>query len=218
MPISADRLKLLAPWLRDANNSTVALLWIILSLVVALGPLSSELVIRWTGLVLQLLGIGTVIWGISETRAFFGHPSLASKVKGWVRRNPLLKRNIVVSASCDAYIVVGGKARAHTTRAPLGPTLPDRVDALERNIELIHERISDTQKELDAETAKSAEALKAEEASRQTADQELAHKLESTATGGVHISAIGASWIFVGQVLGSTAPEIEKYVLPFLRG
>ena len=67
MPISADRLKLLGPWLRDANNSTVALLWIILSLVVALGPLSSELVIRWTGMLLQLLGVGTVIWGISET-------------------------------------------------------------------------------------------------------------------------------------------------------
>jgi hypothetical protein len=212
------RLKALGPWLREGNHVWFALSTNALAVVIALGPYSSEPLIRITGLMLQLLGIGTVIWGISETRAFFGHPSLASKTGGWLRRFPLLRRNVVATASCSAVIALGGKMRAHTTHAPLGPTLSDRVDALEKNIVLIHDRISETQKELDAETAKSAEALKTEEANRKTADQELAHKLESTATGGVHISAIGASWIFVGQILGSTAPEIEKYVLPWLRG
>lgn len=218
LSITFDRLKLLGPWLREANNFWFALVTNGFAICIALGAWSSEPVARWTGMVLQLMGVLTVAWGISETRAFFGHPSLASKAKGWLKRFPLLRVNRVIACMGGSYSITGGKLRAFITSNPLGPTLDDRIDALEKNIVLINERISSTQKELDAEVAKAAEALKTEETSRQTADQELAHKLESTATGGVHISAIGASWIFIGQILGSTAPEIEKYVLPWWRG
>lgn len=216
MPISTDRLKQLGPWLGDAKYFWIALVTNAVALCIALAPFSSEPVARWTGMFLQLGGVLTVAFGISETRSYFGHPSIASKAKGWLQRFPLLRRDVVISCQGGSYNITGGKARLTKTAEPQGTTLADRVDALEKNVTWINDRISDIQKETNAEFAKATEALKAEEAARKTEDEGLAKKLETTATGGVHISAIGASWIFVGQILGSTAPEIQNCVLPWL--
>jgi len=84
------------------------------------------------------------------------------------------------------------------------------LEALEKNVVSIHERISQTQNEMDQELQKANEALKAEKQSREAEDGALHSKLEATGTGGVHISAIGASWLFVGVVLSTAAIEIER--------
>ena len=165
--------------------------------------------IRLTGLVLQLLGIGTVIWGISETRALFGHPSFASKARAWLSRFLLLRRNVVVAVGGISSSASTVKGRAYGTHG-LGanPTIEDRFEALEKNVNSIHERISQTQKEMDEEFQKAVDALKHEALSRQAEDRAIREKLEATGTGGVHISAIGASWLFVGVILSTAAIEI----------
>jgi hypothetical protein len=168
-------------------------------------------VIRLTGLVLQLLGVGTIVWGISETRALFGHPSFAAKAKSWLERFPLRRRNIILAAGAASLSAATCKARGYVTRGPgPNPTVNTRLDALERNVSLIHERISGTQKEMDEEFRKTAEALKNEEQTRQAEDNANRAKLEATGTGGVHISAIGASWLFVGVVLSTAGVEIAE--------
>jgi hypothetical protein len=63
---------------------------------------------------------------------------------------------------------------------------------------------------MDEELRKTADALKREAQSRQTEDTAIREKLEATGTGGVHISAIGASWLFVGVVLSTAATEIAQ--------
>lgn len=35
-------------------------------------------------------------------------------------------------------------------------------------------------------------------------------KIEETATGGIHVAAVGAIWIFFGTVFGGLAPELHK--------
>jgi hypothetical protein len=105
----------------------------------------------------------------------------------------------VVAAGGVALSVAVGKGRAHVTHGPgENPTIETRLEALEKNVISIHERISQTQKEMDEELGKTADALKREEQSRQAEDRAIREKLEATGTGGVHISAIGASWLFVG--------------------
>lgn len=181
--------------------------------MVALRPHTPEPVIRLTGLILQLLGIGTVIWGISETSALFGHPSFAEKAKSWLERFPFRRRNIVIAAGAGSLSAMTGKARGYVTQGPgPNPTIESRIEALERNISLIHERISGTEKEIDEEFRKAAEALKNEEQQRQTEDNSIREKLEVTGTGGVHISAIGASWLFVGVVLSTSGVEIAEFL------
>ena len=206
-----SRLKALLPWLAEARYVWLALAVNVIALTIVLRPGTSEPVIRLTGLALQALGISTVIWGISETRALFGHPSIASKAKGWAHRFPLLKRNIVLAAAGFELAAAIGKARAYVTHGPVpSPTVEARLEALEKNIASIHERITQAQNEMDQEVQEASEALKVEKQSREAEDSAIHEKLEATGTGGVHISAIGASWLFVGVVLSTAAIEIEK--------
>ncbi len=213
MPIDVPRLKAVWPWLTEVRFAWLTLGVIGVALAVCLRPHTPEPVIRLTGLVLQLLGIGTVAWGISETRALFGHPSFAARAKAWLGRFPLRRRNIVLAAGAGSIEMATAKARGHVARgAGPNPTIETRVDALERNIELIQERISGTEKEMDEEFRKAANALRDEQQTRQTEDQAILKKLEATGTGGVHISAIGASWLFVGVVLSTTGIEIAEWL------
>lgn len=211
MPINTSQIKAIWPWLAEAKYAWLSALVICIALGISLRPQTTEPIIRLTGLVLQLLGIGTVIWGISETRALFGHPSIKSKAKSWLIRFPLLHRNIVMSASCVSSSSSFGKARGYGIQgAGENPTIETRVEALEKNVTSIHKRISETQKEMDAEFQKAANALKTEEQARHTEDDAIRAKLEATGTGGVHISAIGASWLFVGVILSTAAVEIAE--------
>lgn len=211
MSISVTRIKQLWPWVVEARFAWLALSVIVVALTVSFRPHTPESVIRLTGLVLQLFGIGTVIWGISETRALFGHPSFAAKAKSWIGRFPLRRRNIVLAAGAGSLSAAIGKSRGYLMQG-LGPnpTVATRLDALENNVSLIHERISSTEKEMDEEFRKTTEMLKSEEQARQLEDNAIRAKLESTGTGGVHISAIGASWLFVGVILSTAGVEIAE--------
>jgi len=181
---------------------------IFLASFISLRPYTPEHVIRLTGLLLQLLGIGTVIWGISETRALFKRPSFAAKIKSWFKRFPLLRRDVVISAGPATLAIAGGAASISITVEPRpNPTIETRVEAIEKNLTLIYERISSIEKEMD-EFRKAAEALINEEKARQTVDRGINEKLESAGTGGIHISAIGALWLFVGVILSTASIEI----------
>lgn len=211
MPINNSRIKAIWPWLAEARHAWLSVVVICVALAISLRPHTTEQVIRLTGLVLQLFGIGTIIWGISETRALFGHSSLANKAKAWLSRFPLLRRNVVLAVGSGTFLMGGGKMRAYGTRGPgENPTIETRLETLEKNVTSIHEGISQTQKEMDEEFQKTADALKREEQSRQAEDSTIREKLEATGTGGVHISAIGASWLIVGVILSTAAIEIAE--------
>ena len=217
MFITFSRLKAIPAWLAEAWPAGLAVGVILIALVVALvvialyphDPHAAERAIRLAGLALQLLGIWTVIWGISETRALFGHPSLRSKIKEYLRRFPLRRRNHVIGVAAGSLSASMAKARAHGTYGPgPSPTTKTRLDALEKNVTAIHERITQTQKEMDEGLQKTADAIKTEEQSRLAEDKAIREKLEATGTGGVHISAIGACWLFLGVILSTASCEI----------
>ena len=65
---------------------------------------------------------------------------------------------------------------------------------------------------MDEQFRKSTQALKDEQITRQSEDSIILQKLEATGTGGVHISAIGAAWLFVGVILSTAGLEIEKWL------
>jgi len=133
VPINTSRIRALWPWLVEARFAWLTLGVIAAALMVALRPHTPEPVIRLTGLVLQLLGIGTVIWGISETRALFGHPSFAKKAKSWLERFPLRRRNIVIAAGSGSLAAITGKARGYVTQGPgPNPTIETRIKTLEK--------------------------------------------------------------------------------------
>jgi hypothetical protein len=181
----------------------------LLAVLVALRLGASEPVIRITGLVLQLLGISTIIWGISVTRALFGYPSLAAKIKAWFLRFPLRRRHIVFGVGGGDFVAATGKARAFVTHgAGPNPTLDARVGALEKNIVSIQNRITGVEAELDEGFGRVRDEIRSEVQTREANEKKIGEKIEASATGGIHISAIGASWLFVGVVLSTAAPEL----------
>jgi len=200
-------------WLLTARHTWLCLGVIAIAFFASLRPGTTEPVIRITGLVLQLLGIGTVIWGISETRALFGHPTVLQKIKVWVQSFPI-RRNVVISASGIASLASASvRARAYVTQgAGENPTTESRLEALEKNISLIYERISQSQAETDREVTELLTRIKSEEQLRQSEDSAIQAKLETTGSGGVHISAIGAAWLFVGVILSTAGVEIAEFI------
>ena len=183
------------------------------ALIISLRPNTPEPVIRLTGLVLQLLGVLTVAWGISETRALFGRPSIRSKISAWLSAAPFLKPH---HGSATGRASVGGirvKARGHATHgAGESPTTESRLQALEKNIEVVHQRITGLAQEYDQELSHLSTSLREEQASRVQQVTSVHTRLEEFGTGGVHISAIGAAWLFVGLVLSTAGPELARLV------
>lgn len=200
-------------WIVDLKYFWLSTLIIVVALVLAIFPQATEAKIRLAGLFLQLFGVSTVIWGISETRALFGHPSLASKTKALiVRLLPFRRKTIGIVASIEAKSDTG-KAREYITNSPgPNPTIDTRLDSLEKNISLINERLDQTQREIDLEFQKANKRLKQEKKERLEDTNSIREKLEATGTGGVHISAIGASWLFVGVILSTASVEIASWL------
>ncbi|TKR29597.1 hypothetical protein FCE95_15830 [Luteimonas gilva] len=203
------KLKAVGKWLAAARHVWIGIGVIVAALFVCLQPSTPERVIRLTGMVLQLLGIGTVIWGISTTRSLFGHPSVLQKIKTWFKSFPLFRRNAVVTATGSGTFVLSGGGRSYGTYgAGANPTIESRLDALEKNISVLHNRISQAQAESDRGLRNLSDRVDSEQHHRQAGDAMVQEKLEATSTGGVHISAIGAAWLFVGVILSTAALEI----------
>ncbi len=172
--MNLSRFKALVPWLAEKKYVWLSLGTNAIALIVALHPGATEPLIRLTGLTLS-----TALAALAPDGRRDG---ACAKCKGGVSISTAV-----------------GRARGFQTFGPgQNPNTDTRLDALEKNIAAIHERITATQKELDEEIQKSADALMGEAQARQTEDSEIRKKLEATGTGGVHISAIGASWLFVG--------------------
>ena len=180
---------------------------------ISLRPGTAECTIRLSGLALQILGIGTVAWGISETRALFGHPSLFAVAKSWLRSFPPFHSRVV---SGTANITLGGATMSGRgygmDNAGPNATPEARIEVLEKNIRRINERIDQTQREMDTEFRNAGAALKREEQARATEDQAIRHKLETSETGGIHVTAMGALWLLVGVTLSTASPEIAKWL------
>lgn len=167
--------------------------------------------IRITGLVLQVLGLGTVAWGIHETRALFGRPGILTLSREWIRRFPVYGgRRATASVNIELPgITMRGRGYISANAGP-DATIETRVAAVEKNVKYINERIDQTQTEMDQKFRAQAEALEQEQQTRAKENQEILAKIEATETGGLHISAMGALWLFEGITLSTAAPELAK--------
>ena len=126
---STARVKVIGPWLWEMKYLWLALGVNFVALAIALRPHTSEPVIRLTGLGLQILGIGTVAWGISETRALFGHPSLVGKWRKWLARFPLLRKTLSWLSAAGRSSCQGAKFVATVQLAQV-PTPPSNRESM----------------------------------------------------------------------------------------
>jgi len=207
-------LRALLHWLFvDARIFWLALSVAVGALVFALRKSASEPEIRLTGLALQVLGIATVAWGIRETRVLFGRPDLFTLAKKWIERVPVYGGRVVTASANLTGIgaTVHGRAHVSSTASP-NATVEERVSVLEKNIQHLNKRIDETQTEMDQGFRAQTSALEEEKQIRSREDQLLSAKLEATETGGLHISAMGALWLFIGVTLSTASVELSAWL------
>lgn len=174
---------------------------------------ATEQAIRIAGLLLQLAGILTVVWGIVTTRQFFEMPSPTKVFKDWLARFPLRRPQAI---SGTATVTLAGEAvAAHGYTSWVDdPSLPleERVLRLAKNVPLFHERIINFQAQLDSDVTQLNAAIKRESSERAEQANALNQRVVRHGTGGLHISAIGAVWLFVGAILGTASQELARWV------
>jgi hypothetical protein len=199
-------------WLTRASTFWITVGVSVLGLIIALHPNTTEPIIRWCGMVMDILGLSTVLWGIAKTQATFGHPTLFQVAKNWLKSFPHFGSRIV---SANMNVTLGGvtcSARGYAIHGAVNPSIKSRLDALEKNIGTINQRIDDTQRELDTELRKMKTNLKEEEQNRQNENRAIRDQLEATALGGVHVSIMGCVWLLVGIVLSNASQEIFQWL------
>lgn len=173
---------------------------------------ADEVVIRIAGMVLQLLGIGTVAWGIHITRKEFGHPSVFTVWRKRLNRFPAFGNRGATGSSNITLPPMTGSGRGYSSvSAGTNPTIDARIQALEENLKLVNARVSQTHNEMDQGFRKQSDAFKQEQQIRSDEDRDIRAKMESTNTGGLHISAMGALWLAVGVVMSSIPSELAVW-------
>lgn len=188
--------------------------WICIAVIVSAGFVArqsgfSEPSIRLSGLLLQLAGIVTVAWGIIKTRDFFGMPPVMEKLRSWWSRAPFRQRQ-TTCASASASLSMFGSHASGFVSVPLDSSAPvsEQIEALFKNVELINQRISSVEQQaVQQHTAIKAQV--AEQTSRiEDVRASLSERIRVFGTSGLHISAIGAAWLFFGAIMGTASVEI----------
>lgn len=181
--------------------------------IVAAGFIRSEPAVRLAGLGLQLLGILTAVWGIIETWKYFELGDPLRRITDWLRRCPLRKLPPITGSMTATEQGDSGAARGFTWWEPKPQApLEERLRILEKNIPLLNERITDTQRELDVAVTRLQRQASQATAHAQQVEHHLSKKLTDLGTGSLHISAIGAFWLFVGSILGTASQEILRFL------
>ena len=199
----------LALWLLRARVLFLTLSVIFAFAVLLLLSTATESHLRLAGLLLQLLGVATVLHGISTTRKLFGHPSLLANALSWLRAFPKVHLPPITAIGAgvleDANLF--GRATVRQQAAP-NAALADRVRVLEENFKSLDGRATDLQQQIDEARQVVLASLSSERELRQRDVNTLSKKLEMSETGGMDISLMGLIWLMVGLIMSTAAQEL----------
>jgi len=197
------------------------LVWVWLAVVIAAWyathPFTSnhETRVRFTGLILQLAGIATVVYGIRRTRHLLRQP---------FRERALDSRREIpaVFRSRRAYAAPAQAGPSAATEDPASTKPPgakrtardERVTALEAKLLPAHDRIAQTQRRLADEMRVRDRDDNWERTAREEADEQMWKALEEISSGGLGLSGAGLLWLLLGVALSATAGEVARMLMP----
>jgi hypothetical protein len=173
--------------------------------------------VRYAGTALQVLGLATVAYGLSQTRQLFGRPSLRSNICGWFRKlaeafvapKPVslqVSNGVIASVGLDAQLVrVAGEEAS----------LEHRVSVLEKNLNQLRDELNANKKEFQQKIKTIRERIDSETQERRTEDEQTAKRIEELAVGGIHLEIVGLWWLFFG-IVGTSIPDEIAAVLRLL--
>lgn len=164
--------------------------------------------VLYAGTMLEMFGLATVAFGLSEVRRSFGRPSLSQKFLAWLRqvagafRPP---KPVTLQANAGLMATVGGQARL-TVRAGPDSSLDRRVAILEENLDRLREEVDANESKIKKEVGAVRDALSREQQARDNEFRKMGAQMEELAVGGLHLELVGLTWLVVGG-LGTSIPD-----------
>ncbi|MFA6985389.1 MAG: hypothetical protein WC213_04205 [Arenimonas sp.] len=194
---------------------TLRLFWLALIVVglaayICLEAAPSEQNIRLTGLALEMLGLAAAAQGIRDTRQLFGRPSFVQMIRSWLQSFPPLRSKtsmaagsgtVSVSAVATGDVWIGG-----------GSTIESRLDAAEKNLRSVSNRLNAAHAELDLALRRLQEKVAQEGAQREHEDRKLHEKIEMASADGLSLAAIGVVLLAAGLIFSTLPLELLNLV------
>lgn len=168
---------------------------------------------RFAGLLYQWLGIGTVAYGLHQTRKIFQRPTILATFREWLSQVPPWKQDTRIVVGTGHLKLSGGRVRARAQINPAaGTPLEDRVRFLEEEMgrlrdasDALDDRVVEQGKRLDS-------AMESERKGREADDQQIRRLLEEALAGGLRIEWMGVFWLLLGVTLGTVPTDIVSVV------
>lgn len=198
-------------WIAEPRPFWLCTFVVVASVALVLFGGVSEPKTRIIGLLLQLCGIGTVVWGLRQTRKLFGRPGFFENLVEWLKRFPKYKpRAVSIEGNITLpRIQLAGSAHGWQSAAPEA-SIERRLAVVETNLLDLNQRLVQVQQRIHDETRKITSELHEERILREKEDEETKTKIELSQTGGLSISIMGLVWLLLGVILSTASAEIVK--------
>ena len=201
----------LCAWLVEPRAAWVCVTVVILAFALTRTiPKPVEDTLRYAGLVLQLLGIATVVRGLRERGELFQRPTIFTSFQNWLNRIPRLNpKPIYLSANMSTQANACSATGVVTWNGPQADaTLEARVNALSENLETLRRELGEQAARTIRDTVSVRVSIENEVLLRTKELVEIRSKLSSLGAGGLHVELVGVAWLFFGTVLATVPSEI----------
>lgn len=163
------------------------------------------------GGVLQILGLCVTIGSLMSLRRYFGQPGLLALVVSWIKDFPKWNRPVsAISGSSEIRFSANAQATVWSNDDP-GLPVEERIERIVKNLKRVQENANETTRSLnqlqDEHNAHKREITKKVEESQ----SEIRTELENLHTGDIIYSLIGLTWVAVGLIVSSFAPELHNW-------
>ncbi len=204
------RWRVLSGVLRNAWPAWLALGGVALAVIVGLSVSPCRPVaLRWGGMLLQMMGLGTVAFGLYDIRRQFGRPPLRESLLAYFRQllsafMPPKPITATFSATAADTVVAGEGVADRLVSS--GAPLEERISALKADLDRLRGELDTKTRMLRERIDGVRESLNRETEERQVADGSMARKIEDVAVGGLKLEGVGLFWLWLG-VLGTSIPD-----------
>ena len=91
---------------------------------------------------------------------------------------------------------------------PPNASIEDRLAALEKNLRTLRAEHASTERQVEEEARKQADAVISERRARELSTNEIKKQIETLGAGGLHLEALGLVCLILGVILATTSTEI----------
>lgn len=207
-------------WLLDARRLLPIPILAVVLLVLVVGfllPVTVDDSVRYSGLVLQLLGIYTIVHGLLGRQRLFNHPGFGVKFRAWLRQFPWGSKKpqpIEISPTGGISLSSAGKLSIWHG-VPDEASIEDRLAALEANLETLKTELAETSNEHQGDIRRLVEAAASERQMRDSAVRDIRSQMEELGAGGLRLEWKGVWWLILGTIFVSIPSEIAWVVQIF---